>query len=221
MPSLSFHEYVIAISFIISLTVYFRPVKGYAYLKYFSPFLLLTLAVELYAHYVASQGQHNTWLYNFFSVVEFCFYLWILSIIVIKNKWRKSIRVSIPAYLVISLANILFVQGITTFHSITYCLGCLLIVVYCIYYFSELFRTAKWDKLSANPAFWICSGLLFFYCCGFPFFGLLNYWTKVEGLQFLVKNFITVNTVLNVFLYSLFSIAFLCNRTRKYTLSSS
>jgi hypothetical protein len=221
MSSLSFYQYAIAISFVISLTVHFRPVKGYSYLKYFSPFLLLTFVVEWYAHYLGSHQKVNTWVYNYFSIVEFCFYLWVLSIIVNSDKWRRRIRISIPVYTLISLANIFFIQGSAVFHSITYCLGCLLIVTVCIYYFSELFTIARWDKLSANPAFWICSGLLFFYCCGFPFFGLLNYWSRVEGLRFVLHNFKIINTVLNVSLYGLFSIAFLCNRTRKYTLSSS
>jgi hypothetical protein len=59
-----------------------------------------------------------------------------------------------------------------------------------------------------EPAFWICSGLLFFYTCSFPLFGL---WNHLHGLpRIILRNLAAVMQFLNVLLYSLFSIAFLC-----------
>ena len=118
-------------------------------------------------------------------------------------------------YALTAVINIVFIQKMKAFHTVTYAFGCLLIVVVCIFYFLELFRNPKSVKLTSNPAFWICSGLLFFYCCGFPLYGLLNF---ISGISLIINNFFAIIIILNIFLYSLFTIAFLCRlKIRKYT----
>jgi hypothetical protein len=104
------------------------------------------------------------------------------------------------------------------FHTVTYSLGCLAVVSACFYYFFELFRLPKSVKLIRNPAFWICSGLLFFYCCGFPLYAFISLWNRV---RWVINSFGSIITILNIFLYSLFTIALLCSKTPKYSSSSS
>ena len=219
MSFLPFYIYFMALSFLISLTGLFPPRNRYPYLKIFPVFLFATLIVETLGPYMASKGQHNVILYNFFTAFEFCFYLFVISLIISSKKVKNVIRIIIVLYALIAVGNILFYQGMNTFHTVTYSLGSLLVVGFCVYYFLELFRLPKSVELWNNPAFWICSGLLFYYCCAFPLFGLVNYWIGVSKL--LLRNFSQIVTILNIFLYSLFSIAFLCVKTRKYTLSSS
>ncbi|MGZ8557320.1 MAG: hypothetical protein ACXWWC_03260, partial [Chitinophagaceae bacterium] len=79
---------------------------------------------------------------------------------------KKIIKAVLLIYALTSTVNIIFIQKMKAFHTITYSLGCLLIVIFCFYYFLELFKLPKSVKLKNNPAFWICTGLLFFYCCG-------------------------------------------------------
>ncbi len=220
MNFLTFDLYFIFICFMVSLSVYFRSKPSYPYLKLFPPFLLATVIIEVWGSYLGSIGENNAVVYNFFSTFEFCFYLFVISLLVNSPRVKKIIRVVIPVYFLSAITNILFIQGMKTFHTVTYSSGCLLIVAFCIYYFFELFRLPKSENLVRNPAFWICSGLLFFYCCGFPLFGLINLWSKIPQLRVIRKNFTDFVTILNILLYSLFMIAFLCARTRKYTLSS-
>jgi len=210
---------IVAISFLASLTVYFTSKPSETYLKLFPPFLVITLFVELLGLYLRNINQNNLALFNFFTVFEFCFYLWVLSLVISNKKIKKIIKTTLAVYAFTAIMNILFIQKMKMFHTITYSLGCLLIVSFCIYYFLELFRLPKSVKLKNDPAFWLCSGLLFYYCCGFPLFGLINF---VNGLpRLIIKNFQTIVTIMNILLYSLFTIAFLCRiKTRKYTLSS-
>ena len=208
--------YVIGLSFIVSLWMLFKVKPLPVYLKLFPPFLLATLLAELLGPYLTLIGVHNAPLYNFFSTFEFCFYLLIVSLIIKTAIVSKIIRIVIILYAITAVVNILFIQGMRTFHTVTYSLGCLLVVGFCMYYFFELFRLPKSVKLINNPAFWICSGLLFFYCCSFPLYGLIHFWMTIK---IIVKNFASIVTILNIFLYSLFTIAFLCSRIRKYTLS--
>ncbi|HZE85428.1 MAG TPA: hypothetical protein VE035_14030, partial [Puia sp.] len=127
---------------------------------------------------------------------------------------RKFILYVLCIYPCIALINIFFIQKIDVFHSITYSLGCLLIVAICIYYFFELFRLPHSVNLLRQPPFWICSGLLFFFTCIFPVYGFNN---LLGGFaRVIIKNLVFLVALLNVFLYSSFTIAFLCRlRTRK------
>ncbi len=216
MTFLPLYTYFIAFSFLVSLSVYFTAEKSPLYLKLFPPYLLLTLIAESLGPYLSSIRINNLALYNFFTVFEFCFYLWVINLIISKERIKKIIHLVILLYIIISIGNIIFVQQMKTFHTVTYALGCLLVAIFCIYYFLELFRYPKSVKLKNNPAFWICSGLLFFYCCGFPLYGLTNYLSDISPL--IIKNFYSIIIILNIFLYSLFTIAFLCRlKTRKYT----
>lgn len=218
MSFLPLYIYFIAFSFFVSLAGFYKR-KELFYLKLFSPFLLVTLIAECLGSYLSAQGKNNIILYNFFTVFEFCFYFFIISLIITNSKFKTTIRLLIIVYAIAAIVNILFIQKIRTFHTVTYSIGCLLVVIFCICYFLELFRFPRSVNLLNNPAFWICTGLLFFYCCGFPLYGLVNYWKDISRL--VLNNFTTIFTILNIFLYSLFAIAFLCNRTRNYTSSSS
>lgn len=220
MPFVPPYLYIIAVSFLISLTVYYKPDPRYNYLKLFAPFLLATFCAEFYGNYLVYKNRPNIVLYNFFSAFEFFFYVFILSIVISKPRIKLLTRITAFAYIILAVGNILFVQGMKSFHTVTYSLGCLLVVIFCIYYFLELFRVPKSVALKNNPAFWICSGLLFFYCCSFPLYSLVNFWGS-NIPPFIFQNFDAIFAILNIFLYSLFSISFLCLRTRRYTSLSS
>jgi len=215
MEFMRLYMWFIVVSFLVSLSVYFKSKGSYLYLKLFPPFLLTTLIIEAFGSYLYSIGKNNLTLYNFFTAFEFLFYFWVISLVINNINMKRIIRTTAILYFFIAVINTLFIQKMKTFHTITYSLGCLLVVLFCIYYFLELFRIPQSVKLKNNPAFWICSGLLFFYCCGFPLYGLINYWSDISKL--VVRNFGEIVTILNIFLYTLFTIAFLCIRTPKYT----
>lgn len=212
------YVYFIAISFLASLLSFQRSSPYQKYLRLFPIFLFSTLIAESCGSFLASVNRSNIVIYNFFTVFEFCFYVYFLSLVISDFRIKRLAGITCILYAFIAVANILYFQGMETFHTVTYSLGCLIVVSFCVYYFLEIFRLPKSVKLSQNPAFWICSGLLFFYCCGFPLYAFLNFWSS---LKWVIKSFDDIFTILNIFLYSLFTIAFLCRiKTRKYTSSS-
>ncbi len=206
---------LVIISFLTSLTSYFQK-KVFSYLKLFPAFLLLTIVVELLVGWLGSRGIPSTILYNFFSVFEFLFYMYVLREMIRNQKIKKIILYIAWAYALLGVANVLFIQKTGSFNSITYTLGCLLIALFCIYFFFELFQMTHSVNLTRLPAFWICAGLLFYYTCSFPLWGLANFLTKVPTI--ITKNIQVILLLLNVFLYSSFTIAFLCRiRVRNST----
>jgi len=213
--NLPVYFYFIIASFLVSLLLYKQSGTS-GYLKLFSPFLGITLLVDGYGLYLSDQG-HNTYiLYSFFTALEFVFYLYVLSCIINNAKMRLAIRYILVINAFIALTNTLFIQK-DRFNSITYSFSCLLIVFFCIYYFLEIFRYPKSVNLVKEPSFWICSGLLFYYCCSFPLLGLTTFLTTIPKV--LLRNIFFLLNVMNILLYTLFIIAFLCSvRIRKYIL---
>ena len=204
--------YFIVLSILASLTIILYP-PDRLYLKLFPFFLFATFIIELISSYLSSYNKTNIQLYNFFGIFEIVFYFFLLSEVIKNRKIRKIVKGLIWIYPLICMLNIFFVQ-VNSFHTMTYVLGCLLMVSICIYYFFELFHLSHSISLMHEPSFWICSGLLFFYCCSFPIFGLLNY---VRGLpMYIIGNITGILNLMNVLLYSLLTIAFLCRiRIRK------
>lgn len=187
------------------------------YLKGFSPFLGLSLSIELWTYYLEKKEINTLPIYNVFTSTEFCFYIWVIGNIIKDKKNKKIIGYLLVGFPSLSALNILFIQGVNNFNSITYSLGCLLIISLSIYYFFELFRLQYSVKLINDPSFWICTGLLFFYCVGFPIYVCDNLIKNFPAKLYSILSFVIL--ILNLILYSLFCIAFLCKiRVRKSSL---
>jgi len=165
-------------------------------------------------NYLAIAKIDNTQLSNISTVVEFTFYLYMFREIVYGRRAKKMYYILLFAYPIVALTNIFFIQR-NGFHTMTYALGCLLIIGSCIYYFWELFQRPSSVNLGRQPAFWICSGLLFYYTCNFPLYGAVNLLKVLPRV--ILSNLLAILVLLNILLYLSFTIAFLCRlKTRKF-----
>jgi hypothetical protein len=179
-----------------------------SYLWLFPFFLALALVVEILGWQLSEKAQNNADLYNFFSVSAFAYYMRLIMDVVHSRKAKKVILGVMTLYVIISLINIFFIQKINNFHTMTYSIGCFLIVVISIYYFYELLQVPRSIDLKKEPSFWIVAGLLFFYICTLPILGVLNFLFSFPGV--IGRSLEDIISILNVLLYSLFTIGFLC-----------
>jgi hypothetical protein len=205
---------VVSVSFLLSLFLFFKksiPV----HLKGFSPFLLFSLFVEAVAAWMINRNISTTLLFNIESTIEVTFYLWVLFCLVSGKIAKRILFYLVVIYPTLSFIDIIFIQGKEDFHSISYAFGCLLIVFFSIIFFYQLFSKPKAITLTREPDFWICTGLLLFYSVTFPMFVFVNFMKDFPPI--LANNVQYLLIVLNVFLYLLFSIAFLCRiKIKKY-----
>ena len=208
---------VIVISFIASMISLTIKENRVAPLTFFPLFLLLSVLVEFYGTKLSEKNVNTLSLYNFFTLFEFIFYLIFFRYIMQSAQIKKATLIVALLYFFIGASNILFYQGKDSFHTYTYMLGSIIIVVFSILYFNFLFRLPDSGKLTKNPYFWIVTGLMFFETCTFTVYGLNNFIAKTMRQYDWVLLF--VSDFLNVSLYTLFTIGFLCRvKIRKYIL---
>lgn len=212
MPGLELYQYLIFITFIAGLLRFKALQPGY--LKYLVLVAFLALIAEILPVLkIIRFGGSNHWWFNIFTVAEFLLYSYLFSKAITNQKLATIIRWSIPVYLVLAIANMYFIQGFTRFHTITYRIGAIMIVVWSYLYFRQLLQSDQEIVLLKNPMFWIATGLLFFYLGFFVYmnaFDLIVY--KVIGYN--VQLWRGISYSLNTLLYSCFLIALLC-QTRK------
>jgi len=205
------------IAFLFSLASFLqRPVP--LYLRLFPFYLLLDCMMEVLADYKAMKIENNLLLSSLSALFAFCFYIYVVRGFVQRQKARRILSYFLIIIPLVFAINIFLVQKSSVFQSMTNSLGSLLVVAACIYYFWELFQQSTYIKLGREPAFWICSGLLFYYACSFPIYGLINFITTEIGM---IKVLAIILDSVNIFLYLSFIIAFLCRLKIKKSLLSS
>jgi hypothetical protein len=205
------------IAFLASLTVFFIR-GGEPFLKTFPYFLLVNACFDTTTNYMALKVIHNVFIGNVNTLVVISYYLFLLRQIVHGKTARTGILISLILFILVSIASFFIVKDADTFSSITNCLGSLLIVAACVYFFWELFQRAYSGPLSRQPAFWICSGLLFYFTCTFPLYGATN---LIKALpKVILQNLLVILISLTILLYLSFVIAFLCRIRIRKSMSS-
>jgi len=215
-----FYIIVIIISFIASIIGLSLKENRNAPLTYFPFFLLLTAVVEYYGLKWSLRNLNTNLLYNLFTLVEFLFYFNFFKCLFQNPAIKKTISMVMVIFFILTIINIIFFQGKfyikgkgfsiagMEFHTYTYMLGSLLVVIFSILYFNLLFRFPETGRLTRNPYFWIVTGVMFFEICTFTVYGLNNF--IAQTMRQYDRVLTLVSDFLNVLLYTSFTIGFLC-----------
>ena len=204
----SIYDYTLISSIVIGLLLFIQN-KKYNYLHTLPLFLIFIYYVELYGVYLTNHSKQNAWLYNYSSVAEVAYYMWLISKMYIQKEYFKIATLLNISIIIISLTNIIFFQGKKGFHSITFGMASIIAISFCIYYYYQLFIFPTTTILYKQTNFWIVTGIMFYYACDFPVFCLNNiYYTKVSAKIWpLIYD---ISNLISIIFYSLFIIAFLC-----------
>jgi hypothetical protein len=208
-------DYIIQISiFVISLSLFLkRPVP--LYLRFFPLYFFCLVTMNTIISYTSSLGIHNNILTNTWTIGEVCFYFFILREIITSAKMKKVMVYALLIYPLFALINIFFIQHNELFNSVNFTIGCILVVIFCIYYFVELFQKAEVQSLTRSPGFWIVSGILFNNVLVFPMFAMLSFFDAVtksssHASRLILDNVNSIFDIISILTYLLYSIGFLC-----------
>ncbi len=181
-------------------------------LRWFIPFLLLTLSIELVGRYLRTEMHEvNSWLYNFFIPIEYFFYGFLFYSYTEDPVLKKIIRIALFLIFPAALINIIFVQGWYNFNTNILIAGNCLMIIFCCMFFIDLLRRDEPVNLLGLPMFWITLGVFLFNA------GELSY---TLSFDYILKNkqdakaivFTAINSKLIYVLYTCISIGLLCTK---------
>lgn len=218
MLQLKIHQYLIVTAIIVGLIRYRR--LSPSFLRLMIPFLLLSFFAEVIPRLklIDFRGS-NHWWFNIFTVIEFLFYTYLFFRAIISSRLKRTMQAAMPVYLAIAAINIFFIQGFQKFHTISYRIGAIMIVVWCYLYFRQLLQQTTEMKLLRNGMFWIATGLLFFYLGFFLYMNAFDY-IVYRNIDIKGKLFTAISDSLNILLYACFTTALLCSSNNKSYSSS-
>lgn len=179
------------------------------YLNSFIGYITITFSVEIITYWYSLHNMNNVKIYNFYAILNFTYLLFLLRSFLSTPKVIRALSYAIVIFPVVGLLNMIFIQGNGIFNTYTYMLGCLTVVISCIFYFYERIKFPGPHSLLQDPTFWTATGLLFFYTCSLPLNGLMNFISNMPWMVFTTLH--VTNIMINIILYLFFSISFICN----------
>lgn len=219
----SFGDWIQLSIFLISLSVFARkPVP--LYLKIFPIYFFLLMIEDLAIEYTTTRGIHNNIIFNTAGIAEFLFYYFVIRSVIVNEKVKKRIFYSSIVYSVFAVINLFFIQRNDLFNPINFTIGTVITVLFCIYYFFELFQKTETQSLTKLTSFWIVSGILFNVVLIFPIFALISFMESLSKANhktslIIFNNIDAIFTIIGILTYILYSIGFLCRiRISKSTL---
>ncbi|AWV97906.1 hypothetical protein DJ013_06885 [Arcticibacterium luteifluviistationis] len=157
-------------------------------------------------------GINNQFLFHIYGPIEYMFLSYLYYSHLKSQSQKKFILLSIPLFLLLSISTSLFFQELTE-TPYNFLLRCFLIILFCLLYFAQLYKSSEVFDIYRIPLFWISVGHFIFYGGSFFLMGLIDEIEKIDiGIA---KSLFQINTYLNIFLYSMFIIAFTCNRKKR------
>ena len=192
------------------------------HLKVFSILLGLDFLVEFSCNVLVDllHIRTNVPLYNIFMLVEAMTYAWFFRAILESRVLKSLIGGYMILFPIFWVIVVFFVFGLHYWNSYVAIVESLFTVCMAAAFYYQLFTAPTLIRLSKSPEFWIATGLIIFYTCNLPYLGMLNFITK-EYLS-LAKSLLMLLQILNIIMYSLFTLAFLCTkRTTISTMKSS
>jgi hypothetical protein len=200
--------------FLISLSVFLRkPVPRY--LKFFPLYFFCLMIVDKIIDYTTDLGMHNNIIPNVSGILEFSFYFFVLREIIVSVKVKKLILYIIIVFAIFAFVNLFLIQLNDLFNPINFTIGTVITVVFCIYYFFELFQKTEAQSLMQLTSFWIVSAILFNVVLIFPIWALFSFMDRLSKANrktsmIIFNNIIAIFNIISFLTYTLYSIGFLC-----------
>ena len=217
MQYFTIDKFILIISIIIGLLKSNKLNK--TYLNYLPLILLTILLFEISIKLIHKPGENNILFYNIISVIEFTFFLYFFQEVIPFHKTKiiiKILKISIP---IICFVNIVFIQGIHTFHTITYIFTALILIIIGVLFFYQTFKKTEIVKLQNESSFWITTAIIFFYTSSISIMGIINYAAILPKSIIIQMHNVLISV--NCFFYLMLIFAFTCQiNTRKSTRNS-
>jgi hypothetical protein len=178
--------------------------------RLFPFYLLAVFLFEMTGRYLAAEPSLlylNPLLFNFISFpAQFLFFFYLYSRDDFFRNNGIQLRVFILVYLVAVVTDAFFFRNkVYFFHSFSYSIGTILLLVVLIQYFYRLSTSDKILYFSRDSMFWFSLGLFIYYIGTMPYWAIRN--VLVYQHRTLFINYSIVVLLLDILMYCLFIVS--------------
>lgn len=187
--------------------------------RIFSILLICVFFVEvlalLWKYYFYDFGHwnysnSNLWLYNSFLIPQYLLYMAVYYKVIKSRKIKNGIIASGIFFSFFVIVNNIYFQSIDTINSFAIVAASIIVVLLTVLYFEQLRNEKEIIRLKGHPMVWISLGAFIFHAASLPYMISLNY--LIQNNVPLAVELFYVYLGLNCTMYSLYLIAYLCQR---------
>jgi len=196
-------------SFIISVLM---PTQKKIYMKgfFFCPFIACLISINSISSrfYFLYSMQVNFLIQIILLLCDLIF--WGVFFHRLINMRKESIKIVVFSSIIflISVYTLYFNNTYTPnlhIHALSNCVK----VIFCVLFFSKLFKEILFKNILKEPSFWIVSGLMFYSSISIPFYALNNYIMQNFAIE-LAYTFFSISNMLVIIMHFFFIKSFLC-----------
>lgn len=164
----------------LSAACFFLSSKRAGYWRLFIVFCILVLAAELTGFYMRTvMVQPNHVVYNLLMLLQTAFFLYLLREFHAAEHWRKYIVFAGLGFLLLYISESVINEFAAYNKYSRQCLSLMIVLFSCTFYFKLLQNDEVKNPLS-YPAFWIVTGLFFYYFGSIVMFAFFDYVSKIK-----------------------------------------
>jgi hypothetical protein len=145
---------------------------------------------------------------NLLSIYEFIFIGWVYTRLIKGGKILKRINILYWILIIVSILDVLFLQGFYQLNSYTIIIGSCISVYFIIEYFREIIQQTQNIHLLKDPFFWISIGYLFHFIGLFILVSFGEYFKYIHDYDSFLPIWHLFNNLIITILYSCLLIAF-------------
>jgi hypothetical protein len=185
--------------------------------KYFPFYLAAIVLFELTGKYLTyiRQNHLKVNMYNYLVIpLQVFFFIWLFYRELAHTRFKKLPLAAAGIYGVCWVADVWVLKKKTLWwlSSFSYSLGVLLLLVMILAFLYLLANSSEVLFLKTNMMFWVCLGLVVFYFCTLPFFGIGNYLYYNHPKIYI--GYARAVYFLNYGMYGIFTIAFIWGKPK-------
>ena len=185
---------------------------GYSKMRYFKTpekfwlaLVTVSAVIEIIARFHPKNHHSNHYIYNIYTVIEFCLISFFFIKIISQPKLVLIIKIFIILFLGVTAFDLIS-NGYESMGNLSTTTESILFILYSSSFFYLLMKNPIHVNVLAIPAFWLNAAVMLYFSGNLFLFIFSNY-LELHSEKVLVELF-TVHSILNILSYSLISIAF-------------
>lgn len=190
--------------------------------------LLLAIEVGVLAEILmtifARTFHNNMPVVHSYTVIEFCL---LVSVFYFGKPGlfpRKVYQGLIAGFLLLATGNIFIHQDIWEGNSLVRSIEGFLLIAISLYYFFDLLKNLDAPHPERTSMFWVSIAMLVYFAGNLLIFIYYNRILKIgaqsDYARDLMRQIVLIGYILNIFLYTFYSVALLCKKSKPYLKSS-